>query len=78
MKMVSMEMRTFFVLFIFVLGLMNFPQVSHANEYPCNKVGDCYPFTPCLPWSIPICIKHFCVCVAKTDLRAPTSTPSIN
>ncbi|PWA78126.1 hypothetical protein CTI12_AA218860 [Artemisia annua] len=58
--------------------MMNFPQVSHADDYPpCNKVGDCWPdYCPII--SIPLCIKHHCYCIRKTDLQALTSNPSIN
>nr|GEZ08353.1 hypothetical protein CTI12_AA273090 [Tanacetum cinerariifolium] len=77
MKMESMKTTTFFVLLIFILGMMNFPQVSLTYDYPsCRKVGDCYPGY-CPPISIRICFKHHCVCIRANDLQAPTSTPNI-
>ncbi|MFS7922482.1 hypothetical protein Hanom_Chr03g00249661 [Helianthus anomalus] len=56
-------------------GLMKFPQLSLADDYPpCNSVKDCYPdYCPII--SIPLCIKHHCVCIRKADLQVTAATP---
>lgn len=58
-------------------GIMNFLQVSFADDYPpCHGVKDCYPnYCPII--SIPLCIDHHCVCIRASDMGAPAPTLSI-
>ncbi|KAL8195800.1 hypothetical protein R6Q57_025553 [Mikania cordata] len=69
------KMITLCIMLVFIYGMMKFPQLSLADDYPhCRSVKDCYP-DECPIISIPLCIKHKCVCIRKDELRP---TPANN